>query len=129
MATKRGRKAQWWGWDFFSSTPDTNESGNSLYQCCVVLEKDKNDKDVLCCELLAYSGSPSNFKSHLSTKHRLWHAEMKAKKEKKPEKKQARLFEFGVTVEEKNENSQSAEVRGTETDLKELDEDLLSYVV
>jgi hypothetical protein len=125
--SKRGRKASWWGWDYFSSTDEKNSSSNPLYQCQVPSGLDKDGKAVLCCDLIAYSGSPTALKSHLSTKHREWHAKMKSEKVGNiKEKKQQKLTEIGVEV--KKETS-SGPRPATDEERRELDEDLLGYVV
>lgn len=129
MSGKRGRKSSFWGHSFFKKTKESNASGNPLHQCQVPTGKDKDDKDILCCELVAYSGSPTNLKAHLQGRHREWYAKMKAEKIIKNEKKQQKL-DVHVEVKEKIPSKGVEERRAANEEEKaQLDEDLLSYVV
>ena len=96
--SKRGRKASWWGWDYFSPTDDKSASGYVLYQCQVPCGLDAEGKAIPCLETIAYPGSPTPLKSHLSGKHREWHARTKPDDSEKTEKKQRKLTEVGVEV-------------------------------
>jgi hypothetical protein len=125
---KRGRKSSFWGWKYFSKTEEKSSSGISLFQCLVPVGKDKEGKDVLCCELVAYGGSPTNFKNHFKGRHREWHAKEKSENIPKTAKKQQRLDE--VVKVPSPSSSGSLEPRPATLEEKaQLDEDLLSYVV
>jgi hypothetical protein len=124
--SKRGRKASWWGYSYFSETNEKNPNGNALYQCQAPTGVDKEGKPVLCCELISYLGSPTPLKTHLSTRHREWHAKIKAEKAGNvKEKKQQKLTEVGVEVKQESSAPRAASAE----EKRELDEDLLGYVV
>ncbi len=121
---KRGRKLSWWGWEYFTSTPEKNDGNNPIYLCQVPVEKDKNDQPVLCCEPLSYAGSTSNFKAHLEGRHREWFAKIKSEIAPKSPAKQPKLTDL-VKVEPKSSEARPA----TQKERDELDQDLLGYVV
>lgn len=127
---KRGRASSWWGWQYFVETPEKNEAGNVKYQCQVEVDKDKEGKSIVCCELIAYSGSPTSFKTHLGGRHREWYAAVKKKEDaKKAPKKQAKLEDILATSSQSKAETSFFNCPANATELKEMDEDLLSYVV
>jgi hypothetical protein len=123
--SKRGRKTTWWGWEFFSETPEKNASNNVMYICQVPIGKDKDDKPLLCCESLAYAGTNSSLKLHLQGRHRVWYAEKKSGFVKNPSK-QARLTDIGIKVEKIEETEKR---HATKDERDQLDADLLGFVV
>jgi hypothetical protein len=130
--SKRGRKTSWWGWDYFEQTSEKSDGGNSLYQCKVKAGGlDVEGNPIVCAELLSYSGSPTPFKTHLSSRHREFYAKMKAEKSETSEgkpRKQPKLTELGVKVE-RSIKSESSSRDASEEEKRQLGEDLLSYVV
>ena len=99
-----------------------------MKQCKVPTGKDKEGKDIFCCELVAYAGSPTNLKAHLQGRHREWFAKEKKENKDKKEKKQQKIDHH---VEVKPKEIPKVEERRPATDAEkaQLDEDLLAFVV
>lgn len=123
--SKRGRKASWWGWEYFSATTEKNDGNNQIYLCQVPIGRDKNDQPLLCCEPLSNAGSNSNFKTHLQGRHREWYAKIKSEKAPKSPAKQPKLTDL-IKVEVKIPDASRP---ATQKERDELDQDLLGYVV
>ena len=129
MSLKRGRRATWWGWEYFEVTSEKNESGNEVYHCLVETGKDVSGSPLKCLAPIAYCGSNSAFDSHLSSCHRLWYAACDEQRAaKKSRLSQTSLMAFATP--KKSPEAEDVTLRAAnDVEIKEMEDDLLSFVV